>query len=89
MAEWVWCLSQKIKLDPWNPHQGGRGEGVSQSTSLGMLLTPDNNKHLESISKLNILTLIALIAALVIRIILALEMGGFMSISEKSLKNKK
>lgn len=54
-----------------------------------MPLTPANNKHLESISKLNILTLIALIAALVIRIILALEMGGFMSISEKSLKNKK
>lgn len=35
-----------------------------------------------------ILTLIALIAALVMRIILALEMGGFISISEKSLKEK-
>lgn len=89
MAEWVWCLLQKIELDPWNPHQGGRGEQASESTSLGTPLTPANNKHLESISKLNILTLIALIAALVIRIILALDMGGFMSISEKSLKNKK
>ena len=34
------------------------------------------------------LTLIALIAAFVMRIILALEMGGFISISEKSLKIK-
>lgn len=34
------------------------------------------------------LTLIALIAAFVMRIILALEMGGFISISEKSLKTK-
>lgn len=88
MAEWVWCLLQKIELDSWNPHQGGR-EQAAESTSLGTPLTPANNKHLENISKLNILTLIALIAALVIRIILALEMGGFMSISEKSLKNKK
>lgn len=55
----------------------------------GWILTFNNIfKISKTFFQIYFLTLIALIAALVIRIILAREMGGFISISEKSLKNK-
>lgn len=67
---------------------GEAGLLLSQISIYKSLNLNNNIFKIKKISQIKyisfILTLIALIAALVMRIIFALEIGGFMSISEKS-----